>query len=194
MYRLISAVLLAAFTATLSGQSKPDWAERHKACIISLSSFAVDPNNTKPPDLPGDLEGVSIEYFGSGCLGTCPSFELRIVKNKAIWNGHTFVRKKGKAEKPISAHTFSEIVQAWLDAKMYAMRDDYCDPTCPDGTSTVITDVQDTRIAFKTLSYSKTVLECFTTINGKPETPKPPEEYFQLSRRLVQLAKSNHWL
>jgi hypothetical protein len=124
----------------------------------------------------------------------CPSFTLRIEKNKAIWDGHAFVRKKGKAEKPISSAEFSEIVRAWLDAKMYAMRDDYCQPTCPDGTTTIITDVQFTTIAIKTPAYSKKVSECFTTTNGKPDNPRPPEEYFQLSRRLVQLAKSNRWL
>jgi hypothetical protein len=127
-------------------------------------------------------------------LGTCPSFALRIEKNKASWEGRAFVRKKGKAERQISDREFSEIVHAWLDAKMYAMRDDYCEPTCPDGTATIITDVQDTSIVLKTPSYSKKVLECFTTTNGKPDNPKPPEEYFQLSRRLVQFAKSNHWL
>jgi hypothetical protein len=86
------------------------------------------------------------------------------------------------------------IRQAWLDSKMYAMRDDYCQPTCPDGTTTIITDVQDTSITLKSPSYSKQVFECYTTTDGKPDNPKPPQEYFELARRLVQLAKSNHWL
>src|SRR5215469_13476951 len=194
MHRTVSVAPITVLAAAISGQSKPDRNAQREACITSLSSFSVDPNITKPPDFPDDLQGVSIEYFESGCLGSCPSFTLRIEKNRAIWDGHAFVRKKGKAEKQISSGEFSAIAHAWLDAKTYAMRDDYCEPTCPDGTTTIITDVQNTSIALKTPSYSKQVYECFTTTDGKPDNPKPPQEYFQLARRLVQFAKSNHWL
>jgi TonB family protein len=164
------------------------------ACITTLSSFAVDPSAAKPPELPDELRDVSVEYTASGCYGRCPAFTLRIDKNKAAWDGHAFVKKKGKSEKKISDREFSEIVRAWLDAKMYAMRDDYCQPTCPDGTSTIITDVQETSVSLKAPSYSKTVLECFTTIDGKPQNPRPPQGYFEFSRRLVEFVKSNHWL
>jgi hypothetical protein len=194
MRRIVSVALITASTVAISGQSKSDWQAHREACISTLSSFAADPSIATPPSLPSDLHGVSIEYFASGCYGTCPAFTLRIEGNKALWDGHAFVRKKGKAEKQISDQQFSEIVHAWLGAKMYAMRDDYCEPTCPDGSATIITDVQNTSIALKTPSYSKKVFECFTTTDGKPDNPKPPEEYFQLSQRLVQFAKSNHWL
>jgi len=194
VWRIVAVALVAVLTGTISSQSKPDWQAQREACITALSSFAVDPSVAKPPQLPEDLEGLSIEYVSSGCYGNCPAFTLRVEKNKAAWDGHAFVRKKGKAEKQLSDRQFADIVRAWLDAKMYAMRDDYCEPTCPDGTSTIITDVQDTSITLKAPSYSKKVLECFTTLDGKPQTPKAPEQYFQLSRQLVQLAKSNHWL
>ena len=194
MSRILSIGLIAASTTAILGQSKPDWKAKREACITSLSSFAVDPTVAKPPELNNELRDVSVEYTASGCYGRCPAFTLRIDKNKAIWEGHAFVKKKGKAEKKISDREFSEIVHAWLDFKMYAMRDDYCQPTCPDGTSTIITDVQETSIALKSPSYSKKVLECFTTMNGKPENPKPPDEYFNLSRHLDQFARSNHWL
>jgi hypothetical protein len=193
MWRIVAVGLVGVLTATISGQSKPDWQTRRETCITALSSFAVDPTGTKP-DLPDDLEGVTIEYVSSGCYGRCAAFTLRLEKNKAAWDGHAFVHKKGKAAKQISDRQFADLIHAWLDAKMYAMRDDYCQPTCPDGTSTIITDVQETSITLRAPAYSKKVLECFTTIDGKPETPKPPEQYFQFSRQLVQLAKSKHWL
>ena len=194
MRQSLSVALITALTLTISGQSQSDWQVHREACIATLSSFAADASVAKPPNLTSDLHGVRIEYSASGCLGRCPAFMLRIEGNKALWDGHSFVRKKGKAEKQISDQQFSEIVYAWLDAKMYAMRDDYCQPTCPDGTSVIITDVQETSITLKAASYSKTVLECFTTVDGKPENPKPPEQYFELSHHLLQLAKSNHWL
>ena len=194
MYRILSAGLLALITATISGQSKPDWQTRRESCVATLSSFAVDPAVTKPPELPDDLDGVKIKYFSSGCYGKCPAFALWLEKGKATWEGHAFVRKKGKATKQISDRQFAALLQGWLDAKMYAMRDDYCAPTCPDGSSTIITDVQETSIALESPSYTKKVLECFTTIDGKPQNPKPPEQYFELSRQLLLFAKSNHWL
>jgi hypothetical protein len=195
MTRILSLVLAVLLTAAISGQSKPDWQARRENCILALSSFAVDPAVAKPPEIPDGLEGVKIEYVSSGCYGTCPAFTLQLEKGKATWEGHAFVKKKGKAGKQISEEQFSGIVHAWLDAKVYAMRDDYCQPTCPDGTSTIITDVQETSITLKVPpSYSKTVLECFTTIDRKPQNPKPPEQYFELSRQLVNLAKANHWL
>jgi hypothetical protein len=194
MNRILSLAFLVLLTATGSGQSKPDPEARHEICVATLSSFATDPSLTKPPDLPSDLDAVTIEYSSSGCYGNCPAFRLRIEKGKATWEGHAFVRKKGKAEKQISVRQFADLVEAWLAAKMYAMRDDYCLATCPDGTVIIITDVQSTAIAFKAQSYSKTVSECFTTANGKAQNPKPPEQYFDLSRQLILLARSNHWL
>ena len=167
---------------------------KHEACIAALSSFAVDPSITNPPKLPDELQGVSVEFTASGCYGNCPAFTLRIEKNKAIWDGQAFVTKKGKAEKKISHQEFSEIVQAWLDAKMFAMCDDYCHPPCADGTVTIMTDVPRTSIALKGPTYSKKVLECSNTPNGELDNPKPPQEYFEFSRRLFQFAKSSHWL
>ena len=194
MRRIVSVGLVGLLTATISGQSRPEGKTRREACVSALSSFAVDPAVTKSPLLPDDLKGVTIEYVSSGCYGRCPAFTLRLENSRAEWDGHAFVNKKGKATKQISDRQFADMVHAWLDAKMYAMRDDYCQPTCPDGTSTIITDVQETSITLTAPSYSKKVLECFTTMDGKPETPKPPEQFFQFSRQLVQLAKSNHWL
>ena len=194
MCRSVAVAFITVLTITICAQTPPDQKAQLKACITSLSSFAADPSVTNPPDVLNDLEGISIEYFASDCLGKCPSFTLRIEKNKAVWEGHAFVKKKGKAEKKISPPEFSEIVNAWLNAKMYAMRDDYCYATCTDRTVVIITDVQFTTITMKTPSYSKKVSECFTTNNGEPDNPKPPDEYFQLSRRLIQFAKSNHWL
>jgi len=194
MHRVFSVTLLALLTSVTLGQSKPDREAQRDACVRSLSSFAADPALIKPPEFLEDFKGVTIEYFESGCFGDCPSFTLHIEHNKAIWNGHAFVRKKGRAEKQLSSSEFTAIVNAWIGAKMYAMRDDYCQPTCPDGTRTMITDVQNTSITLITPAYSKQVSECFTTTDGKPDNPKPPQEYYQFAHRLVQFAKSNHWL
>src|SRR5580704_17459873 len=190
----IYLTFVLVYAATLSGQSKPDGQTRREACVATLSTFVIDPATLNPPRLPDDLSGVAIEYFASGCFGSCPSFTMRVQKDKIEWVGREYVKKKGNAETHISEKEFETWVKAWQSAKMYAMRDDYCEPTCPDGTRTIITDVQDTSISFISPSYSKKVLECFTTIDGKPENPRPPDQYFQFSHQLIELAKSKHWL
>jgi hypothetical protein len=194
MERLTYVALVVVLTVMLSGQSKPDWQTRLEACVAALSSFAVDPAATPQPQIPKDLEGVTLQLNSSGCLGNCPSFTLRLEKNRAVWEGRAFVKKKGKAVRQISEETFGKLVRAWLDADMYAMRDDYCGYTCPDGTEAITLDAQETSVTLTTPAYSKKVFECFTTIDGKPQTPKPPEQYFQFSRQLIELAKSSHWL
>jgi uncharacterized protein DUF6438 len=190
----VSVFVLALVTATLSGQSKPDWQGRRESCVERLSTFATEASTMKPPQIPDDLDSVALEYSASGCYGRCPAFKMRVEKGRVVWERHAFVKKKGKAERRISPQVLRNLVRAWLDADIYAMRDDYCGPTCPDGTVMVITDVQETSITLQSPSYSKTVLECFTTIDGKPQTPKPPQQYFRLSQQLLQFAKSNRWL
>jgi len=74
------------------------------------------------------------------------------------------------------------------------MRDDYCFARCPDGTVIIVTDIAESSITLTTPAFKKRVYECFSTVNGQPQTPKPPEQYFQLSRQLWAFAKAQHWL
>ena len=170
MWRIVAVGLVGVLTTTISGQSKPDWQARREACITALSSFAIDPIGTKPPELPDDLEGVTIEYVSSGHR-RCPAFTLHLEKNKAGWDGHAFVHKKGKAAKQISDRQFCGLStrMAGCEDVRYAQR--LLPANLPEGTSTIITDVQETSITLSAPGYSKKVLECFTTIDGKPETP-----------------------
>jgi len=188
----LALVVLAVLP--ISGQSKPDsqkGQERRDACIATLSSFAVDPSNAKQPQFPDDLDGVTLEYSSSGCLGTCPAFTIRIENNRAVWEGHAFVRKKKKVERRISPEVLRGFMRAWLGDSFYAMRDEYCNPTCPDGTMILSTDLNETSISVKAPSYGKTVSQCSVRANIEP---KPPDQYFRLSNDLMKFAKSNGWL
>lgn len=188
-----SVVLTAIAIVPLSGQSKTDWQkgqERRAACIATLSSFAVDPSVAKQPRFPDDLDGVSLEYSSSGCYGKCPAFTMRIENNRAVWEGHAFVRKKKRIEKRISREILQTFVRAWLDDGLYAMRDDYCNPTCPDGTKIMATDLNETSISIKGPSYEKSVSQC-SVANIEPT---PPDQYFRLSHDLREFAKANGWL
>ena len=191
---LWSLALVALALVLVSAQSKPDWQkaqEQRNACIASLSSFAVDPSMAQKPQFPSDLDGVALEFSSSGCYGNCPAFRMRIENNRAMWEGRDFVRKKKKVEKPISPEVLRRFVRAWLDDSVYAMRDEYCNPTCPDGTHIGATDLNETSISLKAPSYAKTVSECSVKANIEP---KPPDEYFRLSHELTEFAKSKGWL
>jgi len=81
---VFSLSLVASVILLVSAQSKPDWQkvqEEREACIASLSSFAVDPSIAKKPQFPDDFAGVALEFFSSGCYGSCPSFTMRIENN-----------------------------------------------------------------------------------------------------------------
>jgi len=58
----------------------------------------------------------------------------------------------------------------------------------------IVTDIPESSITLNAGTYKKRVYECFTTIDGKPETPKPPEQYFKLSQEFLAFAKAQRWL
>lgn len=176
------------------GQVTNDWKAKQHECIDLLSGFPKDASHQSEPQYPADLNGVTLEYFASGCYGRCPAFTLTIRKDTAEFVGHAWVRKKGKHTAKISQQQFEKFLHAWFDGKFFAMRDNYCDVKCPDGTVVIVTDIPESSITVNAGTYRKTVYECFTTIDGKPETPKPPDNYFELSREFLQFAKAQRWL
>jgi len=180
MWRM-NLALLVTLTATLSGNPNHGWQTQRD--VTPANSFPGDPNVAGQPQLPDDLKGVILEYSSWGGFGGHPNFTLHLEKNKAVWEGGWMVRKSGKAERRISDQLFGQLVRAWLNAKMYTMRDDYCG---------LVLDAEKTSIELKAPSYSKTVTECWSTRDA--ESLSPPEQYFQLSHQLEELARSNHWL
>ncbi len=193
----IALALVAIAGLASLGQSKPDRQERRDVvdvCLASLSGFPKDALAASPPPYPSDLTGVTLKYFASGCYGRCPAFTLTIQKDAAIFEGHAYVRAKGKRRAKISPKQFESFLRAWFDGRFFAMRDDYCSVTCPDGTVIVVTDIPESSITLKTPAFTKQVYQCFATSDGKPHTPKPPDQYFDLSRQLQAFAQAQHWL
>lgn len=192
--RVTATTLSLALLMSL-GQSGHDLRqEARDKCIESLSGFPnADTPPAKPP-YPVDLAGVTLTYFASGCYGNCPAFTLAVSKNTASFDGHAYVRAKGKHTAKVTRQEFETFLHAWYDGNFHAMRDDYCDIRCPDGTQIIITDIPESSITLTTPTFTKRVYECFTTVDHRPETPKPPDQYFELSRQLLAFAKAKHWL
>jgi hypothetical protein len=201
-------ILLAIIASDGLGQSGTDRQLPRDTCIDSLSGFPkTSPAREPEPQYPSDLNGLTLEYFASGCFGNCPSFTLTIQKDSAHFEGHSYTRAKGKRTAKVTQRQFEKFLHAWFDGKFFAMRDDYCSIQCPDVapdiphtsmtvkvTTYVVTDIPHSSITLKTHTQTKRVYECFATINGKPETPKPPEQYFELSREFLAFTKAQHWL
>ena len=74
------------------------------------------------------------------------------------------------------------------------MRDNYCDVSCPDGTLIIVTDIPESSIKMTTPDFTKRVYQCFSTVDNRPQTPKPPDAYFDLSRQMRAFAEAQHWL
>ncbi len=189
----IGAVSLI-MVANLTPQSPVVHRDTGDACVASLSGFPKDIPTPAKPQYPTDMTGVTLEYFAYGCYGNCPAFTLTINKETAVFEGRAYVRAKGKRTAKLSSQQFETLLHAWYDGSFYAMRDDYCFARCPDGTVIIVTDIAESSITLTTPAFKKRVYECFSTVNGQPQTPKPPEQYFQLSRQLWAFAKAQHWL
>jgi hypothetical protein len=133
-------------------------------------------------------------YSATGCLGNCPAFTLTISENVAHFDGHAYVRAKGKRTARLTHREFEGFLHAWYEGNFYAMRDNYCGVTCPDGTQIIVLDNSESSITLTTPTFTKRVFECFLTRDDQPQTPKPPEQYYDLVRQLWAFAKAKHWL
>jgi Domain of unknown function (DUF6438) len=188
------AVVLMSFPKTYGQSISGVRHDEKQECISRLSGFSNEPTATASAPYPSNLDGVTIEYFASGCYGSCPAFTLRIGKAYADWDGHNYVRAKGKRRAKVTQQQFDAFLRGWFDGRFYAMREDYCTTRCPNGMVITVTDIPESSIILKTSEFTKRVYECFATINAEPITPKPPEEYFKLAKQLREFAKSKKWL
>ena len=136
----LCAVLLVAFASF--GQSVQKHAQLYEmSASFHFQGFPEDVPLSPKPNYPSDLTDLTLEYFASGCHGTCPAFTLTIRKDVALFDGRAYLRAKGKRTAKVSPHQFSTFLHAWCEGNFYAMRDNYCDIRCPDGTIIVVTDI-----------------------------------------------------
>lgn len=185
----VSAIVLFTF-----GQNPETRQNELDECIASLSGFPKESAQVARPLYPDKSADVTLEYIEYGCYGHCPEFTLTISKNVLRFKGRAYVRAKGKHQAKLTGQQFETLLHAWYDGEFYRMRDDYCDIACPDGRQVVVTDIAESSIKLTTPTFTKRVFECFATVNNKPETPKPPPQYFVFSRQLKELARAHHWL
>ncbi|HTS35354.1 MAG TPA: DUF6438 domain-containing protein [Candidatus Solibacter sp.] len=193
MSPLVLIVPLLAFTA--SGQQAT---ETHKSakdeCIALFSGFPKSDTPILKQSYPDDVKDITLDYFASGCYGKCPAFHLTISDGVAQFDGHAFTRAKGKKRAKLSPEEFHELIRGWFDGDFNAMRDDYCSVHCPNGMYITVTDIPDSSIKLTTPNFTKQVYQCYATVDDKPMTPKPPDQFFELSRTLRAYAKRKHWL
>jgi hypothetical protein len=186
----VSLIVLST-SGQSSQKSQPDAKEE---CISSLSGFPKETVPPLKPSYPVELEHVTLEYFASGCYGTCPAFTLTISRGIARFKGRAYVRAKGRHQVKVSQQQFETFLRAWYDGDFYRMRDNYCDISCPDGSRIVVTDIPESSIRLISPGFTKRVYECFSTDNDRYETPKPPEQYLELAEKLRHFAKAQQWL
>ena len=185
---LFGAVSLFAFASSGLSLQNDNEAARSK-CIAQLSGFPAT-DAALDRTVPTDTKGFTLKYFASGCLGKCASFTLTLGEGLAQVEGHDYVRAKGKRTTKVSQQQFEAFLHGWYDGKLYAMRDDYCTPTCPDGRVIIATDIPESSITLATPGFTKQVFVCY----WKGHTPQPPEQYFELERQVLAFARAHRWL
>jgi len=118
-----------------------------------------------------------------------------IIRSSGVeFEGHAYVKAKGKRKAKIDSKALERFVHAWFDHKMYAMRDNYCMAQCPNGAEMIFLDRQESAINLTTPEFKKVVNECYRTWNGEPDAPKPPQQYYDLKAELSAFAKSEGWI
>ena len=123
----IGAVSLIIF-ANLAQQGPVAHHETRDACIASLSGFPKDTLAPPKPQYPAEMTGVRLEYFASGCYGKCPAFTLTIAKGIATFDGHAYVRAKGKRTTKLnSQRKFLRHARRLLFCPLLRRNCDYCD-------------------------------------------------------------------
>ena len=187
-------VVYLTVLSTFGQSSQKSHQDAQDECISSLSGFPTESEPPPKPSYPVELGDITLEYFASGCYGNCPAFTLTISKNLARFKGRAFVKANGKHQAKLSQQQFETFLRAWYDGDFYRMRDDYCAFNCPDGSTTIITDIPESSIKLSTPAFTKRVYECFSPVNHQRRNPEPPEQYFELARQLRNFAKAQNWL
>jgi uncharacterized protein DUF6438 len=185
--------LVLLLAAAAQAQHKVSVQDGWDKCIADLSGYPSD-TAVRQATYPSRLDGISLRYAETGCFGTCPVFQLVLRQGSVQFEGLKHVPTKGKHKAALSQAEFEKFLHMWFTARFYAMRDNYCSIKCPDGLERVVVDLRESSITLTMPDFSKEVYQCFATFNGKPETPRPPDEYFQLTQELQVLAREHGWL
>jgi uncharacterized protein DUF6438 len=191
---LLGAAILPASILGQERQKAMSSKDPEQVCITNLSGFPAQASDFKAPPYPSNLGEVTMEYYESGCLGSCPVFKLSITKDSANWEGHAYVHARGKRRRRITEQQFHKFLQAWYDGRFFAMRDDYCSIKCQNGVEAVVLDVRESSITLERPNHKKRVYQCYEAVDGKPLTPRPPDQYFELTQSLQEFAKLQKWL
>ncbi|MGE0405226.1 MAG: DUF6438 domain-containing protein [Candidatus Korobacteraceae bacterium] len=174
-------------------QTLQEQASRER-CIALLSSYKTNPESAVETPFPEDLSKVKLEFFATGCHGTCAAFTMTLTRGKVEFDGHNFVKAKGKRQAKLSDQEFDSFVRGWYEGKFTAMREDYCTAACPDGTVIIVNDLPGSGIIFNSPKINHEVYSCFGWRDSGPITPKPPGAFFDFFERAMSLAKSKGWL
>lgn len=109
------------------------------------------------------------------CLGICPTYKLSIYDNRvAVFEGYKHTRMQGKFKAKLSKKKYQELIDHFLHAGFFEMKDVY---------TAHIMDGQTTYVYFNYEGREKKILDYF----------EPPPELKDLEKLLEDLTKTEKW-
>ncbi len=119
--------------------------------LLAGSYFYLHPKLTEPPK-PTEFKDVIITLERTGCLGTCPSYNLTIYGDgKVVYDGKYFVKTKGMQNFLITQDKVKELVNEFYKIGYFSLQDKY-DPPFTDLPKTITSITIDGKTK-KVVSY-----------------------------------------
>src|SRR5579862_8528814 len=90
------------------------------------------------PSPPSEIkDGDFVEMSGSGCMGTCPIYTVRIWSNGLVqWDGRGYVSKKSKESTNIGADSALALIQRFQTPEFWKLCGGYASSTTDSSTTT----------------------------------------------------------
>jgi hypothetical protein len=97
------------------------------AFLLTASVALLASDDSAKKDLTITLERTT-------CFGTCPAYKITVTGDGSVeYQGKDFVRVKGTVHSSVDASEIDQLIQAFLDAKYFELRDTYRSFKSPDG-------------------------------------------------------------
>lgn len=184
--------LMVAAIVTMWGSAQAQDSEKaHLRCVQEFSGYDPALAHLALRGVPQDRSQIELTYAEQGCEGTCPIFDITARQGEITFEGKNYVKVTGIRNAKLSEADFSRLLSLWYANNFFAMRDEYCQLSCSDGSNSVFLDLRESSLTLKVNDETKSVHECWDKSLTVPHAPQP---YYGVQQKLWQIAKSHGWL
>ena len=128
----------------------------------------------------------------SVCFGACPDYKLTISADGTVtFEGHQFVRVKGKAKKMISPAQLRQLIAEFEKAKYFSLKDKY--EGALDGCPEVWTDNPSVVTSIRIKGKSKSISHYYGCQEGRGSAIYP-KALTDLESKIDEIVGTKQWI